>query len=200
MNTNKGKAVSRPKLVAGIGVNDSTTPTQETSYHDGKKVITSCPYYKKWSLMLERCYKRDYGSYVCTAWLLFSNFKEWCIEQEKEVGDIASLQLDKDLLSIGSLKIYSPDTCCFIPKTVNSFITTQKRSSSNLLGVYPNKKRFQTGCSNPITGDRYHIGTFDTEEEAHEAWKSKKREISEQMVSLGMVTQPHVKHALLNYY
>lgn len=199
MNNNKGKPVFRPKLVAGIGVNDSATPIQHTKTINGVQKVYNCPYYKKWSLMLERCYKRDYGSFVCTEWLLFSNFKKWCIEQEQEVGDITSLQLDKDLLSIDKLRIYSPDTCCFLPRKVNSFLTTKSKSGLPL-GVYPNKKGFSTGYSNPLTKRRYHIGTYATAEEAQEEWIKHKRKVCHELIDAGLIKQDHVKERLRAFY
>ncbi|HCG9159512.1 TPA: hypothetical protein NJ597_001244 [Vibrio parahaemolyticus] len=191
------------KPVAGVGINDSDKPIQTTTYIDGVKVVTPCPYYKKWSLMLERCYKRGYESTVCDEWLTFSNFRDWCIEQEEEVGDISKLQLDKDLLSVSNSKVYSPETCCFLSKTVNSFLTTKKRSGSDNglpVGVYRNKKRYQTGYSNPLTNERFYIGTYGTVKEAHDVWLSCKREMSNQLIEQGLVTQEHVKEALRSYY
>ena len=67
------------KLVCGVGVNDTDTPTQ------------TCSYYGRWKNMLKRCYDKRYMSKhptykdcsVCDDWLIYSNFKAWLISQEQ---------------------------------------------------------------------------------------------------------------------
>ncbi|TOB13963.1 hypothetical protein, partial [Vibrio parahaemolyticus] len=66
------------KLIQGVGINDA-------DYASSK-----CPYYKKWHGIIIRCYDKSYqerkpsyvGATVCKEWLTFSNFRDWCIEQE----------------------------------------------------------------------------------------------------------------------
>lgn len=45
-------------------------------------------------------------------------------------------------------------------------------SSTGLLGVVPNKKRFSAQIC--LSGKRHHLGTFDTPEEAHQTYLSAK--------------------------
>lgn len=82
-----------------------------------------------WHGMLTRCYGDDvkYRSYLdCTVSDNFKNlgyFCNWCL---KQVGfNEKGFELDKDLLSKGR-KIYSEDTCVFIPKEMNLFLASSK--------------------------------------------------------------------------
>lgn len=128
--------------------------------------------YKHWMAMLGRCY--GYGKNtkaycdctVCDEWLLFSNFNRW-FEQNYIEGNA----LDKDILSSGN-KVYSPQTCCFVPCEVNSIFTTYSRQSNELpTGVHysKNKKRFFSIID--IDKKQIRLGTFDTIEEASSAYK-----------------------------
>lgn len=120
----------RNKLVHGVGVNDANYPVvnySSTNKITGKPTQTICIFYNTWKAMLERCYseslKRRRPSYigctVCEEWLLFSNFKVWM-----ETQDWKGNQLDKDLL-IEHNKVYSPETCLFLSREVNSFLTSR---------------------------------------------------------------------------
>ena len=76
--------------------------------------------YKVWTAMLKRCYsntnKGFYHTYenckVSDKFLRFRNFDKWCKQQVGFGGEY--FDLDKDILCKGG-KIYSEDTCCFIP-------------------------------------------------------------------------------------
>ena len=108
---------NKNKLVLGVGINDSDDPI----WIDGA-IIKS---YSCWASMLNRCYYQKFlvrrptyiGCTVCEEWLSFSNFKKW-FDLNYRVG----CHLDKDIL-IQENKIYSPDTCCFVPQYLNSILT-----------------------------------------------------------------------------
>ena len=72
---------------------------------------------------------------VCEEWLNFQNFAKWCYSQpllnaKDDKGRY--YQLDKDILIKGN-KVYSPETCCFVPPVLNNLI--KSKSISN--GDYP---------------------------------------------------------------
>jgi len=131
--------------------------------------------YKTWKGILKRCYSSDYHikrpTYkdvtICDEWLNFQVFGDWYDEQYKEEG----WHLDKDLLSRGK-KIYSPDTCVFIPRELNSFLSGEKRSGDYPTGVRLVGSRYisQSKCS--LSGRRLHLGTFNTIEEADLAYRN----------------------------
>lgn len=100
------------KKVRGVGINDSITPIHTVV--NGKRAM--CPFYRVWSNMLDRCYGNSelngYDSVsICEEWLTFSNFKIWMEKQ-----DWQGKQLDKDILSKGGSKTYSPSTAMFFQK------------------------------------------------------------------------------------
>ena len=187
------------KPLCGMGVNDSDYVTQKTV--NGKSV--NCPFYRTWHNMMKRCYYEKYqeiqptykGCSVCEEWLTFSNFKEWMEEQDWE-----DKQLDKDLLVKGN-KIYSPETCIFISKNLNSFtLDNESKRGEFPIGVTFNKKRgnFVARCRNPFNGVSEYLGAFDTPEEAHMAWKIRKHEHA--LTWSSKVKDPRLKQALQNRY
>lgn len=153
------KSLSQKSLVYGVGINDVDYIIR---IKKNKKLIWSCPFYIKWKTMLERCYSLKYqkknptyiGCSVCPEWRYFSAFRLW-MENQKWQG----LQLDKDLLVKGN-KVYSPNTCCFLPQAINSLFGSGKKKKnlqlpSNvylsrwgtyevLVWIKPNKRYFKT--------------------------------------------------------
>ena len=103
--------------------------------------------YKVWNSMLERCYSNKSLIHnptykdctVCDEWLCFENFEKWYNENYYEVDD-EIMNLDKDILVKGN-KIYSPETCCFVPKRINILFvnTTNKETIKNITYLYYNK-------------------------------------------------------------
>lgn len=84
--------------------------------------------YTLWKTMLTRCYDLKslmrMPSYlncsVCEEWHNFQNFAAWCIDQKG--FNNSGWCLDKDLLSTKD-KVYSPNTCVFIPNKLNTLFT-----------------------------------------------------------------------------
>lgn len=94
--------------------------------------------YTTWYNMILRCYKDGEGlkSYkkvsVCKEWHDYMNFKRW-YEENNKYGYMTNMSLDKDLFSENGNKIYSPATCCFIPKEINACIVgLNKYKSGNI--------------------------------------------------------------------
>lgn len=135
--------------------------------------------YTTWFAMLQRCYKDCFENkttykdcFVCDEWLCYENFEKWFDENYYEIpGEI--MNLDKDILSKNS-KIYSPDTCIFVPQQINKYFTKRTPSKEGYpLGVYKNKSG-SYGARAIHTNKR--IGTFKTPEEASNAYKQIKTE------------------------
>lgn len=132
--------------------------------------------------MLQRCYDEKYqniqptyiGCTVCDEWLYFSKFKEWFDKNYRfnldEIG--VKLELDKDLIYKDN-KIYSPDTCVFIPKKVNGFMPNNRRNNiSKYIGVSFHKvsNKWQAQINDFNTGERKYLGTFTHIEDASDAY------------------------------
>lgn len=176
------------QLVYGVGINDSPYPVYKTTKLNGKrKIIWNCPFYRVWNRMLERCYsektiKRHQTYEGCSVhddWHSFMNFKSWMENQDWE-----GKELDKDLLFEGN-KVYGPETCLFITQSLNCFTTEIKSNNSGLpIGVWRVgvSDKFNSACNNPITGKREYLGTFQTADLAHQAWKKHKNEIAIELV------------------
>lgn len=94
--------------------------------------------YQVWKGMLERCYSDKFqakkptykGCIVSENFVCYPYFKKWC---NKQIGfDQVGWHLDKDILSKGN-KVYSEDTCCFVPQEINSLLVR----SNATRGKYP---------------------------------------------------------------
>lgn len=82
-------------------------------------------------------------------------------------------------------KVYSQETCCFVPYEINTLVTNRKNGRNGIIGVH--KTRFGTyqSCFNR-RGISVHLGTFKTEKEAFNAYKQAK--------------EHHIKGMALDYY
>tara|TARA_R110000850_G_scaffold107837_1_gene219634 strand:- start:864 stop:1244 length:381 start_codon:yes stop_codon:yes gene_type:complete len=89
--------------------------------------------------------------------------------------------LDKDLL-FESNKVYSPETCRFLHQRVNNFINHKETTRGKyMLGVSKEAalKKYKAHCNVPLKYLRAYyskaIGHYDTELEAHLAWKKNRK-------------------------
>lgn len=166
-------------MIYGIGINDADYPVEIKI----GQLRSTCKFYRKWFAMLTRCYNkneiRKHPSYaecsVCESWLLFSNFKQWMEQQDWEGKD-----LDKDLLVKGN-KVYSPETCCFISREINTFMIDRGAGRGDyLLGVtfVKKKKLYRARCNNPFTKSAENLGLGKSEIEPHLRWKKRKHELA----------------------
>lgn len=95
--------------------------------------------YQIWSGAMTRCYSKSNvqkgraKSYrdctVSEEWHCFATFAKWFAENK---GYREGYSLDKDLLVKGN-KVYSADTCCFLPKELNLLISVLR--GENILGL-----------------------------------------------------------------
>ena len=196
----------RNKLVFGIGVNDADYNVRETETVDGKqKIIWMCPFYRTWTSMLQRCYSEKHqsthqtykGCSVCKEWMIFSNFKAWMENQDWE-----GKQLDKDLLKEGN-KVYCPEYCVFVDRKINMFVTDSGVARGEYaIGVCwdKNASKFLSRCRNPLTGKREFLGHFNTELEAHIAWKKRKHTLACMLAESEYCNDPRLTEALKTRY
>ena len=92
------------------------------------------------------------GCTVCEEWLNYSNFKVW-YDQNRIKG--MALDLDKDILFKGN-KVYSPETCCFVPHAINTLFLNGKKNRGDLpLGVHFDKSKGRNYCNSAIPHIQY---------------------------------------------
>lgn len=158
--------------------------------------------FQLWKNMLKRCYsevsfKKSPSYEQCLTSETFNDyqqFKTWCNSQ-LGFGN-TGWELDKDILVKGN-KIYSEDTCCFVPKEINLLLVKHDKGRGDyLLGVdyHKNRKQFRARCSDK------HLGWFNTEIEAFQAYKEAKEEYIKEVANKWKdQIDPRVYNALMKY-
>lgn len=190
---------SNGNLLYGFGIGARKYPSSIAGKHT--------PEYRLWKAMLRRCYSEKErhllpsyeGCSVSENFKSFDYFYEWCQEQ---IGfEIKGFALDKDILVKGN-KLYSEDTCVFVPKAVNQLLITKSSCRGEyLIGVSFEKSRskFVSKCS---IGNRnsHNLGRFATEIEAFQTYKTFKeayiKQVAEQYKSQ---IDPRAYKALIEY-
>lgn len=137
--------------------------------------------YACWRYMLRRCYSHEYharqptyiGCSVSENFKNFQYFARWCQSQKGFREE--SYQLDKDILNKGN-KLYSEDTCVFVPRDINNVISYSHSTRGELpVGVALNLpcKLYRATIANQ-KGSKTNIGYFKTVESAFLAYKTVK--------------------------
>jgi len=154
------------------------------SYRDDKKAYTT------WKNMLRRCYctktlEKNHTYVDCSVvgeWLNFQLFAEWFYIKSNFKD---KLQLDKDLKVKGN-KIYSSDTCLFIPAKVNTFLNCKQSNGKWGAGLSMLKcKKLQVQCKD-IEGKLTYLGMFPLKDikEAKQTYKDFKHSVRDELVLL----------------
>ena len=203
-NIRKGY-VKDPYVQSVYGIGVSGTKYQPTISGRNTKE------YNLWKSMLRRCYSDAYqkkqptyeGCEVSENFKSYEYFHEWC---NKQIGFGVNgngnpFQLDKDLLIKGN-KLYSEDSCVFIPADVNLVLTKRTASrGKHLIGVYwsnTNKAFVARVAKNK--GKQEYLGSFKTELEAFNAYKQAKEAfIKEQAEKWKDKIDERAYKALMNY-
>lgn len=121
-----------------------------------------------WNSMFHRCYSSKYHENkptyvectVCKEWHNFQNFAKWFDENYYQIEG-QRIHLDKDILIKGN-KIYSPNTCIFVPQRINSlFIKRNNCRGKYPIGVSAFKNKFMVRCNDKFNNSQ-NLGYFDT--------------------------------------
>ena len=130
-----------------------------------------------WKGILKRCYVDNSYCYkdcsVCNEWLCYENFEKWYDENYYKVGE-ERMCLDKDILVKGN-KVYSPDTCVFVPQRINTlFVKSKSKRGLCPIGVTKVKNgKYSAGTTSIGIG---MLGVFSTPEKAFQVYKIKKEQ------------------------
>jgi len=129
---------------------------------------SSSPHYAKWAAMISRCYNKEiqskrYPSYLgCSVDSIWHNFQNYCEWSSNNEFYNKGWHLDKDLIVLGN-KVYSPETCCFIPPEINSCLINCLDEFS---GVNFDKSRGLYLVRASLNKKVKNLGRFDSEQEA----------------------------------
>ena len=179
---------------------------------EGKYTSKNSKPYNAWRAMIQRCYYEKHlklrssyrGCEICEEWLNFQNFAKWYDENYYSIPN-EKTHLDKDILFKNN-KIYSPETCIFVPQRINEFFTKNDKRRGDLpLGVSISNNKYVAGCKNKNISDKpIYLGTYNTIEEAFEVYKIFKEDSIKKIVDSyeEIIPDPHysrLKNAIYNY-
>ena len=167
--------------------------------------------YNIWYHMVTRCYDPKYHEKRSTYkdckvedYLLnFQHMATWIDENYYEVPG-EKMCLDKDILYKGN-KVYSRETCIFVPQRINSLFTKSDNSrGKNPIGVSDLPSgNYRVDCNNGY-GKNIYLGTYKTKEEAFQVYKKYKEKVIKETIDSykGKIPEPfysRLKEAMYNY-
>lgn len=161
--------------------------------------------YNLWNGIMERCSwsskRKNLSSYLqCKVSDKFKSFDYFCRWSELQYGYSSGFSLDKDLLSIGG-KVYSENTCVFIPQEINIIIAKTGSSKNSGMPTGVNINKTGTIYARCRVDKKYkHLGSFNCIEDAANAYKiAKKKEIVKLAEKWKDQIDPRAYQALLDY-
>lgn len=193
--------------VYGVGIVGNKYPSSiENSRHTKE--------YEAWRSILCRSfdakYKIEKSSYkdvtCCDEWLLYENFYEWVHSQSNfdKWHNNKGWNVDKDII-VKNNKIYSPETCCLVPRNVNILFVRNVSQRGNLpIGVQyrRNNQKYIAQCRNVFDDNTITLGFYNSVEEAFSAYKQYKEYIIQKVAKIefenGNITQK-CYDSMMNY-
>ena len=185
--------------VFGVGVVGAKYPTRVNGVETKEYIL--------WCHMFERCYsdtyQKKYPTYIDCAvsenFNYYEYFYDWC---QNQIGfGNNGWHLDKDLLVKGN-KVYSEDSCVFLPQEINSLLIKHEASrGEHLIGVCWDKaKKAFKAQVRKNKGKSEHLGLFKTEIEAFNVYKTAKESyLKEQANEWKSQIDDRAYNALMNY-
>lgn len=158
--------------------------------------------YTTWKDMLRRCYyekERElhlayHDCFVCEEWHNFQNFADWYEENFYDIGE-GRMHIDKDIL-VEDNKIYSPETCIFVPQRINMIFMKKNR---NIDADLPTGIRRCEGKFQALYNTKY-LGLFNNLEDALYYYNIEKQlHIDEVAEDYRSVIPPKLYEALINW-
>ena len=171
--------------------------------NDENGKVTKC--YNTWIDVHARCYdpkcQEKHPTYkgckVCKEWNNYQEFAKWDNENYYEVGN-ERMELDKDILCKGN-KIYSPDTCIYVPHSINSlFVKRDNERGEYPIGVRKMRNKFEARLTKG--NEQMHLGLYSTPEEAFQVYKHAKEQYIKEVAEKYKGKIPYrLYEALMNY-
>lgn len=128
--------------------------------------------YLIWRSMLWRCYNTKFHerhlayqtATCCQEWHTFSNFEKW-FQTNTEYQD--GYVLDKDILG---RDYYSPDTCCFIPKSLSARVSIHNNVNGQIASGVVQCRNGTYAVYGHFDNKRVHLGSYRSKDEAHQVF------------------------------
>ena len=164
-----------------------------------------------WHGVLQRCYDpkvhKKHPTYKgCEVEVYLLNFQhmgKWLDENYYEVPG-EQMHLDKDILCKGN-KIYSRNTCIFVPKRINTLFTKRDNDRGDSpIGATPTSSgNYQVRCHDGY-GKSVYLGVYSTKEKAFQVYKEYKEKVIREVIDSyeGKIPEPQytkLKTAMYNY-
>lgn len=192
--------------IYGVGMKGLKYPASYIN-KNGRTVGTK--EYYAFRSMIARCYSVNLNkrqpSYkevtCCEEWHNRDNFEDWLRSQPNYMKFLENdFALDKDILVHGN-KIYSPETCCLVPRKINELFKNDADKSNGMpTGVKKHKNKYLVYCC--INGKNTYIDTCNTKIEAAITYKNFKENHIKQIAKLeyfkGNITE-QCYNAMMNY-
>ena len=187
------------KLVLGVGINDMLGAEKTKEFIKQRQM---------WFGVLQRCFsikllerRPTYKNCkVSESWLWLSNFiKDIKSIENYEKSLNEGWQLDKDLLS-NEGKLYSKDTCCFIPRSLNLVLSSYPKKLNGLPKGVKLSKGGRYFAILQKEGNQIFLGSYDSVEEASRVYNIAKKEYLLNIAdSVKDVVPENVYKALVNF-
>jgi hypothetical protein len=187
------------KLVLGVGINDMLGAEKTKEFIKQRQM---------WFGVLQRCFsikllerRPTYKNCkVSESWLWLSNFiKDIKSIENYEKSLNEGWQLDKDLLS-NEGKLYSKDTCCFIPRSLNLVISSYPKKLNGLPKGVKLSKGGRYFAILQKEGNQIFLGSYDSVEEASRVYNiAKKEHLLNIADSIKDIVPENVYKALVNF-
>lgn len=160
-------------------------------------------WYQLWSGMVQRCYDKNsahlHPTYdnctIAEEWRNYQTFGKWLDDNY-----VSGWSLDKDILRKDN-KIYSSETCCFVPTEINlCFTKSGINRGAYPIGVCFNKDSDKFQAQVKINDKSVYLGLFTSVEDAFQAYKNaKESNIKELADKYKNQLNPKVYKALYKY-
>lgn len=187
------------KLVLGVGINDMLGAEKTKEFIKQRQM---------WFGILQRCFsikllerRPTYKNCkVSESWLWLSNFiKDIKSIENYEKSLNEGWQLDKDLLS-NEGKLYSKDTCCFIPRSLNLVLSSYPKKLNGLPKGVKLSKGGRYFAILQKEGNQIFLGSYDSVEEASRVYNiAKKEHLLNIADSIKDIVPENVYKALVNF-
>lgn len=180
----------------GIGHSISTGGIKKTEYIKWHGMLSRCygTYYSERGRKSVNCYKVN-NIRVHPDWFNYQNFHNWWNDNICYFNGRSEIAcLDSDLLE-PSLNMYSEESCCILPYSLNISIQLASKMWFN-----PKRKLYEVNSTRTAIGKGSYLGRCETEEEAWLLYsKAKDKYIHDSYINLGMKLPPNVEYNLLNF-